>query len=237
MVQTQLAPAVKPLTFDRAAAVREAYYAALASWLGCHEDQQQGLQQQDAAAAHARCKTYAPTLLPLLLLGVSDAQESIAAAALAAVEQVGASWQQQSAPITPAAAAPASQADAAATPMDTDDQQQQEQPAAAAAASRSDASATAAAVAAAQLLPPFQGLPAAGCRRMVAELLPQLLPSILSGLKEWTSSLRSAAARYVRKGPMCLGNGRLCNGPYALCTHGRFSCPTAPAGSVPISRM
>jgi hypothetical protein len=203
MVQTQLAPAVKPLTFDRAAAVREAYYAALASWLGCHEDQQQGLQQQDAAAAHARCKTYAPALLPLLLLGVSDAQESIAAAALAAVEQVGASWQQQSAPIFPAAAAPGSQADAAATPMDTDDQQQQEQPAAAAIDS-SNVSASAAAVAAAQLMPPFQGLPAAGCRRMVAELLPQLLPSILPGLREWTSSLRSAAARYACKGPLYL---------------------------------
>jgi hypothetical protein len=195
-VQTQLAPAVKPLTFDRAAAVREAYYAALASWLGCHQDQ--GLQHQDAAAAHARCKTYAPALLPLLLLGVSDAHESIAAAALAAVEHVGAAWQQQqdSAPSMPAAAAPASQADSAATPMETDDQQQQEQPAAVATSS-SDVSASPVAVATAQLMPPFQGLPAAGCRRMVAELLPQLLPGILSGLKEWTSSLRSAAARCV----------------------------------------
>ncbi|KAF6256970.1 armadillo-type protein [Scenedesmus sp. NREL 46B-D3] len=201
MVHSQLAPAVKPLTFDRAAAVREAYYAALASWLGC----QQGQQQQDAAAAHARCKTYAPVLLPLLLLGVSDAQETIATAALAAVEQVGAAWQQQqqeSAPVLPAVEAPAGQPDPAVTPMDTDDQQQQQQqqgqPAAAAAeasSSPSDVPVSSAAMAAAQLPPPFQGLPAAGCRRMVAVLLPQLLPGILTGLKEWTSSLRSAAAR------------------------------------------
>jgi surface antigen len=206
MVQTQLAPAVKPLTFDRAAAVREAYYAALASWLGCQQHQQ-GSQEQDAAAAHARCKTYAPALLPLLLLGVSDALDDIAAAALAAVEQVGAAWQQQqqqqqqlSPGVFAAAQAPASQPDSAGAPMDTDDQQQQEQPAAAAAAaatSPSGVSASPAAMAAAQLLPPFQGLPAAGCRHMVAELLPQLLPGILSGLKEWTSSLRSAAARCV----------------------------------------
>lgn len=222
LVQSQLAPAIKPLTFDRAGAVREAYYAAVASWLGSQHGQQKQDANADTApsgaaaagAAHARCRTYAPVLLPLLLLGISDSQDSIAAATLAAVEEIGAAWQQQEqGPSMPAACG---QLDSA-TPMETDEQQATpaQGPPAAAACSSADLAVSAAAVATAQLPPPFHGLPSMGCRRMVANLLPQLLPGILSGLKEWTASLRSAAARCV--GSQALVNRHSGNSTYHLC--------------------
>jgi dynein assembly factor 5 len=203
LLDSQVAPAVKPLTFDHTASVREAHYAALAAWLGCSQQQQQNQQQQQAGdghaeaaaaagAAHARCRTYAPVLLPLLLLGVTDPQGSIAAATLRAVEQAGDIWQAQ--PATAAAAVAAGSSEA--VPMETDTSAD---PAAAAAAvpSAESLAVSPAAVAAAQLLLPYQGLPSLPSRQMVAALLPQLLPLVASGLREWTVSLRSAAARLL----------------------------------------
>lgn len=220
LMNSQVAPAIKPLTFDHTASVREAYYQALASWLGCSMQQQQqggATSSSDAAAAaaadaHAKCRTYAPVLLPLLLLGISDPQPNIAAASLQSVEQAGLAWQlQQSDPnaatstaATAAATAAIGASSDAAVPMDTDP------PGAAAAALTNSSSAQsshslsedslqvlAAAEAAAQLPPPYQGLPTLPCRLMVSSLLPQLLPLVLSGLREWTVTLRSAAARLL----------------------------------------
>jgi dynein assembly factor 5 len=188
MLESQVAPAIQQLSADHTASVREAYYAALAAWLDCGADshQQQDGQEAAAAAAHARCRTHAPVLLPLLLLGVSDAQPSVAAATLRAVEAAGAAWQLQ-----PAAATAAEAAGGEAVPMETD----------AAAGADGGLHVLPAAVAAAQLPPPYQGLPSEASRQMVAALLPQLLPQVLAGLREWTISLRSAAARCVRMGP------------------------------------
>ncbi|KAF8068179.1 Dnaaf5 [Scenedesmus sp. PABB004] len=187
-----LAPALRPLAFDHSPSVRESYYAALAAWLGCAA--QPAARAADggaeaagagaADAAHAQCRTHAPALLPLLLLGVSDPVDGIAAAALAALEQAGAAWL-----ALPAAAAAGDSG--GGEPMDADGPGA----AAAAAAAAPDLAASAEAVAAAQLPPPFDGLPGEPCRRMVVALLPQLLPGVLAGLKEWTATLRSAAAR------------------------------------------
>jgi hypothetical protein len=226
-MQEQLAPAIKPLTFDHTAAVREQYYAAVASWLGCDAfgRQQQQQQQQHssgngevtsapeikaaaaaaAAAAHARCTTYASTLLPLLLLSVTDPQSSIAAAGLAAVEQVGSIWtlqvqrdQPQSLLVEGVVLDPMAVDSTLTAHSSTGDCQQRRAATAASAAAGSievTAEPTSLAVAAAELPPPYQGLPNAGCRAMVAALLPELLPGIVAGLKEWTTGLRSAAAR------------------------------------------
>lgn len=202
LLDSQVAPAVKPLTFDHTASVREAYYAALASWLGCGSQQQAQAVDADSAAttaaaaaharcrAHARCTTYAPVLLPLLLVGVSDPQQSIAAATLGAIEQAGEAWQLQ-----PAAAGAAGSSEA--VPMETDSQLDPAASTSTAAPSAETLQVSPKAVAAAQLPYPYQGLPSLPCRQMVAALLPQMLPLVLSGLREWTVSLRSAAARLL----------------------------------------
>lgn len=182
LMDKTLAPVIKPLAFDRAVAVREVYYAALASWLGCEQQQQQDGRQKAAAANGARCRTYAPVLLPLLLLGVSDEQQSIAAAALAAVEEAGMLWQQQQ------QQEQASEESDVSVPMETDSQDS-------ATAAAAAGPVSAAALAAAQLAAPFTGVPGDGCRQMVAVLLPKILPGIVAGLREWTSTLRLAAAR------------------------------------------
>jgi hypothetical protein len=213
MLERTVAPAVQPLAFDHTASVREAYYAAVAAWLGCGGGRGGSSggggdgAAATAAAAHACCRTYAHVLLPLLLLGVSDEQPGIATAALQAVEQAGAAWQLQpdagsnssSSSSGPAASAPADLAPAAdaATPMDTDattlstSSASHPQPV----AGEPPQQVPAAAVAAAQLPPPYHGLPSAAAREMAAALLPQLLPQVLSGLREWTATLRCAAAR------------------------------------------
>jgi hypothetical protein len=209
LLDSQVAPLIKPLTFDHTPSVREAYYQALAHWLGCSSLQQQGAAADGsaaaAAAAHARCRTYAHVLLPLLLLGISDPQESIAAATLRAVEQTGEAWQLQPAAAALAAAAAGSSGSNGSTdvtPMETDAPADSSAAAAASASSSSNPAAEAlqvspAAIAAAHLPPPYQGLPSNACRQMAATLLPQLLPLVLSGLREWTVSLRSAGVRLL----------------------------------------
>ncbi len=220
LMQTLVAPGVRPLVFDRSAQVRETFMTQLAAWMGyCstgHGEaavsadtaapQQQQQQLEGAAAAH----THAPALLPLLLLGVSDPQPDIAAQALALAEGVG----QLYAAAAPPSTAPASCYEAdqlmrgGASAMDVDTQIASPASSAAGQCSSSNqggswagmtdgqfASPSPAAVAAAQLGHPFRGPPQRSCLMMVQQLLPELLPPVLSDLKEWTVSQRCAAAR------------------------------------------
>lgn len=57
---------------------------------------------------------------------------------------------------------------------------------------RSDA---AAAVAAARLPPPFQGRAREGARRLLAAMLPSVLPPVIKEIREWTAALRGTASR------------------------------------------
>jgi hypothetical protein len=86
-MQQAVAPALKPLAVDRAPGVRETLFSTVATWLG-HAG------RAAAGASHkvdpSVAETYAPCLLPLLLLGTSDEQASTAAAAWQLVHSVGA---------------------------------------------------------------------------------------------------------------------------------------------------
>jgi hypothetical protein len=198
---------------------------------GSHEpgqqQQQQGSSSEGSAAAAAaaavasvsgeavgvmlgteRCQVYAPHLLPLLLLGLTDPEPALAELSLQQMEEVGRVWAAGAPPQqleTAAAAAglaghdrgaPAAAASDGAVPMDTSDTPTATATAAAAAAP-SQQEQEQRAVAAALLPAPFVGLPGEGCRLMGASLLPGLLPRLVRELGEWTSRARAGAARWV----------------------------------------
>jgi hypothetical protein len=145
-----------------------------------------------------RCRRFAPLLLPLLLLGVSDPAEPIAALALAQVERVGEVWAAGSSSAAEASAAgveaPEQQDSAAAMQVDgeaprrTEDQQQRGE-------LEAGTETSGLAVTAAGLPPPYTRLPGAGALAMGAAILPGLLPPLLRELGEWTVALRCTAAR------------------------------------------
>lgn len=225
LVASVVAPGVKPAAYDRAPAVREALFTAVAHWLGYREE-----AAADAAGAEAepgpastsgapalavaeavvatqqQCSQHAAALLPLLLVGVTDPQEATAALALRLIEGVGRLWQAGSCGTTAAATAMDMDGAAAGTPPPATDG---DGDVAMASALTTSAAATAAAggnqavpggdvaaaFAACQLGPPYQGRPGPGCRALVSSLLPKLLPPIAKELTEWTVALRVAAAR------------------------------------------
>ncbi|MEW5314213.1 MAG: hypothetical protein WDW38_005727 [Sanguina aurantia] len=113
VVASSIAVGVRPVAHDRSVAVRQALFDALASWLGCEAaaaaalataaataaagSQQPGSNSsnnQDSMQTEAavRARTYAPALLPLLLMGVTDPQASVSTHVLRLVERVGESW-------------------------------------------------------------------------------------------------------------------------------------------------
>ncbi|KAG2454165.1 hypothetical protein HYH02_001200 [Chlamydomonas schloesseri] len=200
LVEGSVVPALRPVGHDRAQQVREAAFAALARWMGYNDHSGGGAAAPaiDAgssasaappatpqqAQAQRDARAYVPSLLPLLLIGVSDPQPGTAELALRLVEGVGSAW---------AAAEDAATAAAAATAAGTD--------AATAAAEDVGAELRAAAdelalrVAACSLGAPYGGRPGDGARRMVRALLAEQLPPLVKGLSEWTAGLRVAAAR------------------------------------------
>jgi hypothetical protein len=172
-MQATVAPALRPLAVDRAPAVREALLATCASWLG-------GGGGAAASGAHAVplgvAEAYAPALLPLLLLGTSDEQEAVAAAAWRALDAAGAALAPGGGGGGEAAARPAAAPSEAGAPSD----------------------AAAPAPMEAEPAEPGQQGGRAGSSALVARLLPALLPTAIRELGEWTVSLRSCAARTLR---------------------------------------
>ncbi len=180
-----LAPGLRAVAYDRAPAVREALFAALARWLGA--------APPPAAAAEGGAAVPAPAyhlgerdvtaLLPILLVGVSDPQPHVAAQVLAQVERVGDAWLARGAAGEPSAAmqvdGPALAADASGSGQPGGDE-----------ASRKQRM-----VAACHLGPPYAGRPGEGARRMARALLPTLLPPVVADLTAWTAPQRAAAVR------------------------------------------
>ncbi len=124
------------------------------------------------------------SLLPLLLVGVTDPQAAIASLALSLVEGVGRSWE---------AAAALSKPGEAVVPASPPQAMEGVEAEATASSERS----AEAAAASCQLGPPYAGRPAAGARRMAIDLLPLLLPPLLHDVGEWTVGQRACAARQV----------------------------------------
>lgn len=191
-VSQTVAPTLRPYAYDRMPAVRTSLFDMLAFWLGKKGVPQgvgsraaQLMTEVDPGLAHS----YAPDLLPVLLVGVNDPQPSVAEAVLNQVENVGEVWCEHQARTRSkeaggdtymvdsagAGAAPAGGAEPGAS-------------------GAGDAE-CAAAVQACQLGTPYKGRPGAGARAMVRDLLPILLPPIIKELTEWLVAQRVCAAR------------------------------------------
>lgn len=226
LVQSNVSPVLRPLAYDRLPAVRAAMYLAVAHWLGYApgpDTASAAAPTSDAArtgtsgegsetgaglsTALLLSRETAASLLPMLLLGVSDEQAPLAEQALGLLEGVGEVWARavgaggdaaEPAPMQgiEGAGAGAGTASAAADGAP----QEASGGAGGGGDAGSDASTSGidAAVAACQLGPPFRGRPAVGARRMASSLLPLLLPPLLRELSEWTVSLRACAARQLR---------------------------------------
>lgn len=208
LIESLVAPGVKAMPADRAPNVREAFFRAVAHWLGFAAGAGSGAAGQGEAAAAGSgagapaSAAHAAVLLPLLLLGVTDGQASIAAEALQLVQGVGDAYCSSSGSgggSGKGADGDAAEASAAVSKMEIDssaggDAEMADASSSGAGCSEADAAAAAAAVAA-TLGAPYTGRPTAGCRRMAQRLLPQLLPPAIKDLTEWTAALRSAAAR------------------------------------------
>jgi len=204
LVESLVAPGVKAVANDRAANVREALNAGISHWLGYRAPGTSGSEQSPAGAASqpgpGSVRLYAPVLLPLLLLGVSDPQASVAATALQLVEGVGQAWQQQQQGHD-ASGSSSSQATGAAdgqTSMDTEGTDAQAALEPSSSSSSEGYSAVAAQVVATRLGAPYTGRVSAGARRMVRDLLPSLLPPLVKELGEWTVGQRVSAARQLQ---------------------------------------
>ncbi|KAG1655968.1 hypothetical protein FOA52_009395 [Chlamydomonas sp. UWO 241] len=154
LVRDTAAPALRPVAYDRAPAVREALFAALARWLGAPPPPPAGGDSSGASSSSsasapiaAPSRATASVLLPLLLVGLSDAQPGLAAKSLALVEAVGEAWTGRA---------------------KAGDMEGVEPPAATTSATDADADAYAERAAAALGLPaPYRGRPGAGARAMV----------------------------------------------------------------------
>ncbi|KAG2432604.1 hypothetical protein HXX76_008944 [Chlamydomonas incerta] len=197
LVEEAVVPALRPVGHDRSQQVREAAFLALARWMG-HSAAGTGTGATAAATAATaaaggsgpaeatataaaapppRCdaRAYVPSLLPLLLIGVSDPQPGTAELALGLVEGVGSAWAAAEDAQAAASAAAEAEGDGAEVSAAADE--------------------LALRVAACSLGAPYGGRPGDGARRMVRALLGEQLPPLVKGLSEWTAGLRVAAAR------------------------------------------
>ncbi|GIL76851.1 hypothetical protein Vretifemale_6386 [Volvox reticuliferus] len=117
MVEGVVVPALRPVGHDRAQPVREAAFSALARWMGyragassasdtacpsvttgaaAEDEAGSAATRATAAGRQAETRTppqaYVPSLLPLLIIGVTDPQPATADLALRLVEGVGEAW-------------------------------------------------------------------------------------------------------------------------------------------------
>eukprot|EP00798_Chlamydomonas_sp_ICE-L_P021005 gene21005-27864_t len=195
-IESLVAPGVRAIVYDRAPAVREALFVALAHWLG-HEgggpSASEGRAGEEGDSSSTKPSpsrsdqtAVAAALLPLLLVGVTDDQPPVARTALGLVESVGDVWEAQT-----RSATPPESSESLASPMQVDESADAD------AQSTSYDHAKAAEELVLQLGEPFTGRPSSGARQISHMLMPRLLPPLLRELSEWTVALRSCAARQL----------------------------------------
>lgn len=177
LLEELIVPGLRPLSLDPTPQIRQATTGVIAQWLA-------------GPAPSYDPDLWAPSVLPILMLGLTDDVMELRSEALAHVERVGAAWlqrQQLRRQETPGAAA------AAGTPMDVDEE--------------GGGAQAAAELAAAQLPAPFSGPPSRAAAAMVRHFLPRVLPPALRDLREWTLGLRASAARVLQSLIVLAGAG------------------------------
>ena len=159
VLSSKVVPSLKIAVADRTATVRWAAYDAIASWAGVRDKGGQ-------VAAAAQPVRYTPHLVPVLLLGITDPSQELAAHALHLLAEAGSEYCRSK--------AECGYADSSSPSADT---------------------AHAAEAAAANLAPPFQGRAPRQARVMVQQQLQAVLPPVLADTREWTTALRLTASR------------------------------------------
>lgn len=193
MVGDVLVPAVRVLGLDRTIAVREPFFVYIAGWLGYATDNK-GTENHRCTKNEVDPRTYAPQLLPLLLLGLSDESADIAEMTLNLVEGVGEVYLKFEYSSEYGHAKTADK-ESVSIPVDsvkfnadrvrlTENDQMRE---AAKKHFQSDSIGL-------KLPPPYKGRPGRGCRLMIQDYLGQLIHPVQKDLKQWTSNVRLGAA-------------------------------------------
>ena len=176
LLTQQVVPGLKTIIADRSSGIRDAACTAAAEWLGAPV-------RDGSVCDAARPQRYAPHLVPVLLLGVTDTSADVAGHALSLLDHAG---QHYCAIVLDAAS------DTTTATAGGDDTGG----AAAAATGSGDGGDEGAAGAAAASLPaPFTGRAPAPARRMVQHQLPTILSPVLKDMREWTVALRLTASR------------------------------------------
>ncbi|CAD7702584.1 unnamed protein product [Ostreobium quekettii] len=174
MVSQKVAPALQPQALDKVLGVRQSCFEMIAGWLGADRE---GVQEAECVDA------YGASLLPLLVLGATDEDQDLAAQTLALIDSAGVAY--------------CNQADSEETSR-TGRQDAMEVDSASPAPGTSAHAETTEQYAKELLLllgKPYTALPSAQTQRLVWHLLPDILPSMLQSLKEWTVTNRLANAR------------------------------------------
>lgn len=188
-----LVPAVRVLGMDRTIAVRKTFFVYIAGWLGYRTDNK-GTENLRCNANVVDPRTYAPQLLPLLLLGLSDESADIAEMTLNLVEGVGEVYLKFDYSSEYMHAKMADK-ESVSIPVDSDnfstdrdgltgnDQIRGE--------TKNHFQSNSVEV---KLPPPYKGRPGRGCRLMIQHYLGQLIYPVKKDLKQWTSNVRLGAA-------------------------------------------
>lgn len=188
-----LVPAVRVLGMDRTIAVRKTFFVYIAGWLGYRTDNK-GTENLRCNANVVDPRTYAPQLLPLLLLGLSDESADIAEMTLNLVEGVGEVYLKFDYSSEYMHAKMADK-ESVSIPVDSDnfstdrdgltgnDQMRGE--------TKIHFQSNSVEL---KLPPPYKGRPGRGCRLMIQHYLGQLIYPVKKDLKQWTSNVRLGAA-------------------------------------------
>ncbi|XP_057853693.2 uncharacterized protein LOC131063777 isoform X2 [Cryptomeria japonica] len=194
MVAELLVPSIKALALDRTIGVRELFFAYIAGWLGYAFDiNDTGNRQCLNDALDPR--TYAPQLLPLLLLGLSDESTDVAEKTLHLVEGVGELYMKFQCSgetdigkmVNKEAFGTRIESCIDSADVLAGNHQMEE-----CAGSHPQHGSVGF-----ELPPPYKGRPGKGCCMMVQACLGELINPVQKDLIQWTSNVRLGAARIL----------------------------------------
>mmetsp|Transcript_16748 Transcript_16748/g.46804 ORF Transcript_16748/g.46804 Transcript_16748/m.46804 type:complete len:975 (+) Transcript_16748:187-3111(+) len=175
-----VAPGLKPVLFDRSAASRKAVVEVVASWLGASG----GGSSRTGAGQLDDWRPRLPSLLPLLMTGVTDIAAEISSLSLSLLNQVGAAYQA----LVAADQRTEATAKDGATPMEEDDSREGTEPPASASAPARDMS---------WLGQPYNGPLSAGAEAVVRDNLKGLTATALRDIRDWSVGTRLVGARLL----------------------------------------
>ncbi|KAG6553495.1 hypothetical protein Mapa_004407 [Marchantia paleacea] len=184
-VSSLLAPSVKSLAFDRSLSVREAFYPAVARWLGYAD--QPSTEKVIFTIQKKDLTVNIPYLLPLLLLGITDESTDLAGASLSLVEGVGRVYEENAFLRNPSSDN---------MMVDTEEEMTLRGLTGVGDCLMVDIEGRKDADFPYYLLgAPYKGRPSAGCRSMVQNHLKDMLRPTTRDLREWKNLARVGAAR------------------------------------------